>query len=79
MNNTRPIYVIAQDIRRDWKNVSYCALPYLNAMFQLDKITDSFGCDSARSVVSYFLANAVSWRGVTARVIKKELNALIKN
>jgi hypothetical protein len=37
---TRPLFNIAHDIRRDWKNVNYAAKPYLAAMFELDRITD---------------------------------------
>lgn len=29
---TRPISTIADEIRRDWKNVYFGAVPYLNAM-----------------------------------------------
>lgn len=74
----RPVYEIAREIRKDWLKVNYGAVPYLNAMDTLDKMTDSFYCDSAYSVVAYFLANAGTWRGETAKRIKKELNAMIK-
>ena len=74
---SRPIYIIAQEIRKDWKPVNYCAVPYLEAMECLDKITDRYIAESAMSVVGYFLANARMWRGETARRIKKELNGMI--
>jgi hypothetical protein len=74
---TRSIYTIAAEISADWKKVNFAAVPYLGAMLQLDKASDNFGCDSARSVCTYFLANAGSWRGETARRIKKELKAII--
>lgn len=73
---TRPIHVIAQDIRRTWAKVNYAAEPYLEAMESLDDISDDFFADSARSMVLYFLANAGSWRGDDARRIKAELRAL---
>ena len=73
---TRPIYDIAKEIRNDWKKVNYAAAPYLDAMRQLDEITDNYYCDSGKSIVLYFLSNASSWRGETARRIKKELKAL---
>jgi len=75
----RPIHEIAVDIRRDWKPVNYAAKPHLDAMFRLDDITDSFGADSARQIVAYFLTNASSWRGPKAKEIKAELNKMIKN
>ena len=74
----RPLYEIAREIRKDWKNVSYCAAPYLQAMGTLDAITDSYLYDSGRSIVAYFLANAGSWRGETAKRIKAELKAMSK-
>ena len=75
---TRPIYEIAREIRADWKNVNYAAKPYLDAMRDLTNITDTYGYDSAKSVVLYFLSNASSWRGENARRIKTELNAMCK-
>ena len=74
----RPLYEIARDIRKDWKNVSYCAAPYLQAMFTLESVNDNYGFDSGRSIVSYFLANAGSWRGEVAKSIKAELKAMVK-
>jgi hypothetical protein len=69
---------IAAVIKNDWKNVHYAAVPYLEAMESLDKITDDYICDSGVSVVLYFLCNANSWRGEVARAVKKELNARCK-
>ncbi len=73
----RPIYAIAKDIRKDWQKVNYAAKPYLDAMGQLDKVTDSFYYDSAESVIRYFLANAGQWRGDTAKAIKLELKRML--
>jgi hypothetical protein len=73
---TRPIYEIAKDIRNDWKSVNYAAKPYLEAMMELDKITDDYGADSAKSIIAYFLNNASSWRGPKAKEIKQELKKL---
>lgn len=75
--NLRPIYEIASDIRKNWKSVNYAAAPYLNAMDSLDKITDKYGADDAKTIIVYFLANAQSFRGKEAKRIKKELNKLI--
>jgi len=73
----RKIYEIAAEIRRDWKNVHYAATPYLNAMGELDDIDEMYMNDSASSVVAYFLSNASTWRGDTARKVKKELNDML--
>ena len=69
----RPLYMIASDIRDNWKPVNYAAKPYLDAMFELNKITDNYINDSGKSVVLYFLSNASSWKGEHARRIKAEL------
>ena len=75
---TRPLYEIARDISKDWKKVNYAAVPYLEALAQLDKITDKFYADDAKYVVLYFLGNAASWRGPVAKAIKLELKGLCK-
>lgn len=72
------IHEIAEMIRQDWKNVNYAAVPYLQTMFTLDNITDNYYADSGRSVVNYFLANAQTWRGETAKIVKTELNRRLK-
>jgi hypothetical protein len=64
---------IAIEIEKDWKNVNYAAAPYLVAMISLQSIKDNYYMDSGVSIVSYFLCNANSWRGETARAIKTEL------
>ena len=75
----RPLYEIAKEIRNDWgSKIYFGAKPYLGAMLTLDKITDRYMCDDAKTIVRYFLANACSWRGYVARRVKKELNAMIK-
>lgn len=74
----RPIYVIAREINRDWPKPYFGAVPYLNAMYALDGIDDTYGHDDARSVVLYFLSNATMWRGDVARRVKAELKAMVK-
>lgn len=68
---------IALDIQKHWRNPNFSAVPYLNAMACLLTISDSYGEDSARSIVTYFLSNAKAWRGEDARRIKAELNAML--
>jgi len=74
----RPLSTIAREIRADWRPVNYAAAPYLSAMSGLDAITDTYGCDSGRGVVAYFLSNASTWRGPVARRIKAELKEMLK-
>lgn len=72
------LFAIASIIRTDWININYGAVPYLDAMASLNSIQDEYFDDSARSVVVYFLANAQSWRGETAKAVKQKLKALLK-
>ena len=74
----RDISLIAAEIEKDWKKVWFGAAPYLQAMHQLDSIHDNYGADTAKSVVTYFLSNAITWRGEVARRVKKELKAMLK-
>ena len=74
---TRPIKVIAQDIRANWPKVNYAAKPYLDAMSSLNSIDENYMFDSGKSVVRYFLSNASTWRGDKAREIKAELKAML--
>lgn len=74
----RPIYKIAEEIRNDWKKISPFALPYLQAMDTLEKVTDKYIFDDAKDIILRFLCNAGTWKGETARRIKAELNALVK-
>jgi hypothetical protein len=81
--NQRPLYVIAQEIRQDWNATSkngiyFGAVPYLDAMSSLDKPTDKYGYDSGKSIILYFLANANTWRGDTAKRVKAELKTMYK-
>jgi hypothetical protein len=75
---SRPIYEIAQDIRRTWPKPYFGAVPYIEAMLSMDSVDQDYFCDSGRSVVLYFLSNAGTWRGEDARRIKAELKALVK-
>ena len=73
---TRPIYEIAADINRNWKNVNYAAEPYLGAMLNINSIDDMYFADTAKSIVLYFLSNARSFRGADAKRLKAELKSL---
>ena len=76
---TRSISTIAKDITADWVKPNFAAFPYLDAMRTLDSINDKYFYDSAESVVRYFLANSAAWKGDTARAIKVELKAMLKD
>lgn len=73
----RPLYKIADEIERDWKNVNYAAIPYLDAMHTLTTMNDNYLLDNGESIVRYFLSNANSWRGEVARRVKAELRSML--
>lgn len=74
----RTLKEIASEIRSDWKKVYFGAEPYLKAMATLNSVDDNYLFDAGKTIVMYFLANATTWRGETARRVKKELNTMIK-
>ena len=74
----RPLYEIAAEIKADWTNIYFGAVPYLQAMGMVSSVNDWFGNDTAKDVVIYFLSNAKTWRGDTAKRVKAELKAMIK-
>ena len=82
MNDLKELSIneIANLIYQDWTldKVSYSARPYLDAMTYLNSIDDKYMLDSGKSIVRYFLANASSWRGDTAREVKAELKNRLK-
>jgi len=77
VTTTRELHDIADDIRAHWANVYFGAVPYLEAMRSLRLITDTYGYDSAETIVIYFLSNATGWRGEDARRVKAELKTLL--
>lgn len=77
----RSLQVIANEIKADWvaqgKATGFpAARPYRQAMQELKSMEDSYHADSVKSIVLYFLANASTWRGETARRIKAELKRM---
>ena len=78
MENDRNLCIIAREILADWRPVNYGAKPYLDAMLTMGPIAEQYGADTGKSVVAYFLSNATTWRGETARRVKAELNKQLK-
>jgi len=74
--NPRPLHAIAAEIYATWPKVYFGAVPYLEAMADLNAITDDYGADSGKTIVVYFLANANTWRSDDARRIKAELKTM---
>lgn len=77
----RPIHEIAQEIaldhRQQGRQVYFGAVPYLEAARSLNSMTDSYGLDSAESILIYLLSNLGTWKGETARRVKAEIKAML--
>ena len=76
---TRSISSIARDIKRVWVKPYFGAKPYLDAMLSLNTINDTYIYDDAKTVIMYFLANASTFRGNDAKILKAELKELLKH
>jgi len=74
--HNRPLWAIAKDIRAHWAKPNFGAVPYIDALSQLDNVGDKFGFDDAKGLILYFLSNAKTWRGNDAKRIKAELKAM---
>ena len=75
----RSLCEIAREISKDWGSKAYFgAKPYINAMYCLNSVNDNYGLDSGDMIVRYFLSNASTWRGETAKRIKAELKSMLK-
>ena len=78
MSEKRTLAEIAREIRGNWAEVNFAAKPYLFAMSQLGSVDNWYCQESGREIVLYFLANAGTWRGETARRVKAELKGMLK-
>lgn len=74
----RTISEITKEIKADWKKPYFGAVPYIQAMQSIGTIDEMYGWERADSIVRYFLGNATTWRGETARRIKSELKGMLK-
>ena len=73
----RSLNAIAKDIRQSWKNISFNAAPYVDALEFLNRIEDTYIVGNGVSIVEGFLTNASSFRGDDARRIKAELKEML--
>jgi hypothetical protein len=74
---TRPVYLIAKDIRKAWgPKINFAAKPYLEAMGSLTSVDEGYGFDTGKEVVLRFLCNASTFRGEEAKRLKAELKTL---
>lgn len=77
--NKRKLSEIAQEVKQDYKSQGKFPnsgmIPYLNAMLAIHSSDPDarYLYEDASTIVAYFLANATTWKGETARRIKQEL------
>lgn len=76
---TCTISVLFRMVRKDWKNTYFGAVPYIDALLCCQSLDSMYGVETARDLIPYFLANANTWRGDVARMIKKELKRRLEN
>lgn len=71
---------IAEDIKSAWIRINSGAVPYLEALLQLDTTDPNamYLYDKARDIAMYFLANAQTFRGNTAQKLKAELKSMMR-
>lgn len=74
----RKINEIAQEIKKVWVKPNFAAVPYLEALLQLEGPKDMYYADNATSIVLYFLSNAGTFRGEDAKRLKAELKKVIE-
>ena len=85
----RPLNQIAAEVMTNWidmqrgktnspPNFMFHARPYLDALFDMEDISQPYGLEEGVFVVLYFLNNVQPWRGDVARQIKAELNEQVK-
>lgn len=60
-------------IEKNWQKSSPYAIPYIEAMHSHNTLKDKFYAETAENIIMYFLCNAATWRGETARLVKSEL------
>ena len=72
----RPLHEVAKEIRREWRNPHFAAVPYIDAMAEMEDAWSKYGAEGGATIISYFLSNAASWRGEVAKRIKAELTAI---
>lgn len=74
---TCTISVLFRHVKANWKNPYFGAIPYIDALLCCSELDSVYGVETARDLIPYFLANAQTWRGDVARMIKAELKRRI--
>lgn len=78
--NKRTFKQIAIEIKKVWPKPYFGAVPYIDAMLELDTTDPKapYLFEHADEIVLRFLCNAQTFRGEDARRIKAELKSMVK-
>jgi hypothetical protein len=76
IEQVRPLSEIAREISKDWTTMPVYAKAHFRAFQYANSIDEMYGCDSVKNEVLYFLSNASTWRGETAKRVKIELKKM---
>lgn len=80
MKQKRTFATIAKEIKRVWSKPYFGAVPYLDALAQVNS-TDKdayYLFEKVGDIVPYLLANMSTFRGEDAKRLKAELKEMIK-
>ena len=73
----RRVHELIREGLREGKISNY-ARPYAVALLSLASLDGQYGFDDGRSIARYFLSNASSWRGDSAKECKALLKEMLK-
>lgn len=92
MANARPINIIIAEMVADMKKICrnqktpttyrkkfVYAVPYIDALSCLSEPNENYGYDNGYGLIAYLVGNLGSYRGETAKRLKKELNDILKS
>ena len=79
MANKRTFSEIVKEIRKLWKNPYFGAVPYLDALEEVNSTSPDapYLFETAGDLVPYLLANMSTFRGDDAKRIKQELKSML--
>lgn len=69
---------LARVIKQTWPKPYFGAVPYIEAMNEMTTFADPYYCDKGADMGLYFLANANTYRGEQAKLVKAEIKRRLK-
>lgn len=90
-NINTPLYLVIHEMIADMRQIcreqkkpttwrqKFCyAVPYLEALGNLDSVNENYGWDNGRTLVNYLLANLNTYKGEKAKEFKSLLKEMVK-